>query len=54
MGAETKARNKQRLEDEAMMTHMAFMAAAMAGGANPTTADKNASVAVELLKARFT
>lgn len=51
----TKERNRDRLKgDEAMMTHMMFMAAAMAGGEKPNMADKSAASAVGLLKARFT
>lgn len=49
-----KERNKDRLEDDAMGTHMLFMGASMSAGIGPVQADKNAAAARELLKARFT
>lgn len=49
-----RERNADRLRDDAMMTHMLFMAAAMAGGENTERADKQAEAAVAKLRARFT
>lgn len=49
-----KAHNAERLQSEAMTMHAMFMCAAMAGGARPGDADKQAVQAAGLLKARFT
>lgn len=49
-----KERNKDRLEDDGMMTHMMLMAASMAGGKTAPDADTYAVQAVDLLKKRFT
>lgn len=51
---ERKQRNRDRLENDDMMTHMLFMAAAMAAGENTEKADKQAEAAVAKLRARFT
>lgn len=49
-----KAKNKDHLREDGMMTHMLFMAAAMAGGENVERADKMAEAATDKLRARFT
>lgn len=49
-----KERNRERLEDQAMMVWTLFMAASMAGGARPDAAAKAADSALNLTKARFT
>ena len=50
-----KERNKERLEgDEAMMSYMMFMMAAMASGADPKKAASHADAAINELKRRFT
>ncbi len=47
-------RNLERLEDDAMMIHMMFMSAVMASGQNAAKADKEAALAADKLRARFT
>lgn len=49
-----KQRNRDRLEDDEMMTFTMFMVAAMAGGQAVNAAEKSAASAVNVLKARFT
>lgn len=51
--ADRKERNRDKLDDDAMMTHMMFMAAAMAGGEKPAVAAKSADQAIAELKKRF-
>ena len=49
-----KEHNAEELKQGAMRYHMMFMGASMASGVNPQRADKDATAAMDLLKARFT
>lgn len=51
---ERKRRNKDRLDDDNMMTWMMFMGAAMAGGEKPGVAAKSADQAIAETRRRFT
>lgn len=46
--------NKDRLREDALMIHMLFLAAAMAGGEQVERADKMADAAMDKLRVRFT